>query len=79
MDCNASSMEPYPQYYAYQLLASSSYLGLEEGGRMAASGRALNDTIGIDGDCVLHREERRNCDHQSDGHQLYPGHNRSEE
>jgi PKD repeat protein len=37
MDCNASSMEPYPQYYAYQLLASSSYLGLEEGGRMAAS------------------------------------------
>ena len=78
MDCNASSMEPYPQYYAYQLLASSSYLGWK---KVAAwrFGKPCNDTIGIDGDCVLHREERRHCDYQSDGHQLYPGHNRSEE
>jgi len=26
---------PYPQYYAYQLLASSTYLGLSAGGYMA--------------------------------------------
>lgn len=37
MDCNTSQMEPYPQYYLYQLLASNNYLGLEEGGYMAAS------------------------------------------
>jgi hypothetical protein len=40
MDCQytqGSTPEPYPQYYAYQLMASPSYLGLNSGGYMAAS------------------------------------------
>jgi hypothetical protein len=37
MDCNPSVMDPYPQFYAYQLFASSDYLDLQAGGHMAAS------------------------------------------
>ncbi|HEV2464435.1 MAG TPA: choice-of-anchor D domain-containing protein [Acidobacteriaceae bacterium] len=40
MDCQYTTNTtpvPYPQYYAYQLMASSSYLGLNSGGYMAAS------------------------------------------
>jgi hypothetical protein len=39
MDCshNSGAPVPYPQYYAYQLMASSSYLGMNDGGNMATS------------------------------------------
>ena len=38
MDCNyptGSTPQPYPQYFLYQLLGASNYLGLENGGHMA--------------------------------------------
>jgi hypothetical protein len=52
MDCshNSGAPVPYPQYYAYQLMASSSYLGMNDGGNMATSissvpaGRGLTAT-----------------------------------
>jgi hypothetical protein len=37
MDCNTTNMQPYPQFYAFELLAAADYLGLSAGGRMAAS------------------------------------------
>jgi len=40
MDCQysqGSTPEPYPQYYAYQLMASPNYLAINSGGYMAAS------------------------------------------
>jgi Glycosyl hydrolases family 39 len=39
MDCshNSGAPVPYPQYYAYQQMASSSYLGMNQGGYMASS------------------------------------------
>ena len=39
MDCghDSGAPEPYPQYYAYQLMASSDYLGMNDGGNMATS------------------------------------------
>jgi len=40
MDCPYASTgtpQAYPQYYAYQLLAATQYLGLQNGGHMAAS------------------------------------------
>ena len=40
MDCNLSTDQdpaPYPQYFAYQLMASGDYLGMNQGGYMAAS------------------------------------------
>jgi hypothetical protein len=40
LDCNyseGSTPQPYPQYYAFQLLASPNYLGLVSGGFMAKS------------------------------------------
>jgi hypothetical protein len=40
MDClysTGATPVPYPQYYAYQLLASNQYLGLSQGGYMAKS------------------------------------------
>ncbi len=36
--------QPYPQYYAYQLMSSSSYLGLVSGGYMAASVTPIGGT-----------------------------------
>lgn len=51
MDCQysqgSSTTEPYPQYYAYQLMASSQYLGLNAGGYLAASISPPNDVGGI--------------------------------
>jgi hypothetical protein len=37
MDCASSAFQPYPQFYAYQLLADPNYLGLSSGGTMAKS------------------------------------------
>ena len=40
MDCpypNPSSPQPYPQYFLYQLLGSTNYLGLQNGGYMAST------------------------------------------
>ena len=38
MDCTYSTNpQPYPQYFLYQLMGSSSYLGLQNGGYMAQS------------------------------------------
>jgi len=37
MDCNSTVKEPYPQFFAYELFASSEYLDLQAGGHMAAS------------------------------------------
>jgi len=36
MDCNPASYDPYPQYYAFKLFASPSYLNLQAGAKMAA-------------------------------------------
>jgi hypothetical protein len=50
MDCDGSSYAAYPQLYTYKLFASSSYLGLEAGGHMAASVTPLppiNTTLGF--------------------------------
>ena len=51
MDCQyplGTPPVPYPQYYAYQLMASSSYLGLNSGGYMAASVSPGSDGGGIE-------------------------------
>ncbi len=37
MDCSSAVFEGYPQFYAYQLLAGSNYLGLSGGGTLARS------------------------------------------
>ncbi len=40
MDCTyptSGSPQPYPQYFLYQLMGADNYLGLQEGGHMAAS------------------------------------------
>jgi len=39
MDCSTSGgpLQPYPQYYAYQLLAASKFLNMAAGGNMAVS------------------------------------------
>jgi len=44
MDCaySASTAQPYPQYYAYNLLLGSNYLGLGSGGFLAASTPKIN-------------------------------------
>jgi len=48
MDCNNNhEAQPYPQYFAYQLMASSSYLGMNDGGYMAASISPLNHGAGL--------------------------------
>ena len=49
MDCTHASGPPvpYPQYYAYQLMASSSYLGMNDGGHMASSVSSLPAGPGI--------------------------------
>lgn len=36
MDCNPATMDPYPQYYAFKLFASPSYLNLQAGAKMAS-------------------------------------------
>jgi hypothetical protein len=47
MDCNPSVMEPYPQFYAFKLFASSEYLGLQAGGHMAVSVSPASTTTGL--------------------------------
>ena len=50
MDCSysrGSTPQPYPQYYTFQLLASSNYLGLSEGGYMAPTVTPPNGGGGI--------------------------------
>lgn len=49
MDCSHASGAPvpYPQYYAYQLMASSSYLGMNQGAHMASSISSLPAGRGI--------------------------------
>lgn len=47
MDCNASVLEPYPQFYAYELFASPDYLDLQAGGHMAASVSPASTTAGL--------------------------------
>jgi hypothetical protein len=50
MDCDysrGSSPQPYPQYYTFQLLASSNYLGLSAGGYMAPTVTPPNGGGGI--------------------------------
>lgn len=36
MDCNPATYDPYPQYYAFKLFASPSYLNLQAGAKMAS-------------------------------------------
>jgi hypothetical protein len=47
MDCNPASLDPYPQFYAYKLFASSQYLDLQKGGHMAASVSPASTTSGL--------------------------------
>lgn len=49
MDCSHSSATPlpYPQYYAYELMASPQYLGMNAGGYMAASVSPLPSASGV--------------------------------
>ncbi len=49
MDCSHTSGAPvpYPQYYAYQLMASTNYLGMNDGGYMAASAASAPAGRGI--------------------------------
>jgi hypothetical protein len=47
MDCNPSTTDPYPQFYAYKLFASSQYLDLQKGGHMAASVSPASTTSGL--------------------------------
>ena len=50
MDCTypaGSTPQPYPQYFAYQLYGSPSYLGLQNGGYMAASSYPGNMGAGL--------------------------------
>ena len=48
MNCDASATDPYPQYYAYKLFASSDYLDLQAGGHLAASVSPASTTSGLD-------------------------------
>jgi hypothetical protein len=50
MDCAISPSHaptPYPQFYAYQLMASSEYLGLNSGGYLAASVTPASAAAGL--------------------------------
>jgi Glycosyl hydrolases family 39 len=47
MDCNPSKLQLYPQFYAYELLASPAYLGLSKGGHMARSASPVNTQSGL--------------------------------
>jgi hypothetical protein len=47
MNCDTSAFDLYPQYYAYMLMASPSYLALSEGGHMAASVSDANTQTGL--------------------------------
>jgi Glycosyl hydrolases family 39 len=47
MNCDPGSLDLYPQYYTYKLLASSNYLGLSAGGHMAVTVSPANTQSGL--------------------------------
>jgi Glycosyl hydrolases family 39 len=47
MNCDPTSLHLYPQFYAFQLMASSNYLGLNQGGHMASSVSSANTQSGL--------------------------------
>lgn len=47
MDCNPSVIEPYPQFFAFELFASPDYLDLQAGGHMAVSVSPASTTNGL--------------------------------
>jgi Glycosyl hydrolases family 39 len=47
MNCDSSTLDLYPQYYSYQLLASAGYLGLSAGGHMAKKVTPVNTESGL--------------------------------
>jgi len=47
MDCNASVLEPYPQFYAFKLFASPEYLDLQAGAHMAHWVSPASTTSGL--------------------------------
>jgi hypothetical protein len=47
MNCDASALDLYPQYYSYELLASATYLGLSAGGHMAKKVTPVNTQSGL--------------------------------
>jgi hypothetical protein len=47
MNCDSSTLDLYPQYYSYQLLASVGYLGLSGGGHMAKKVSPVNTQTGL--------------------------------
>ncbi|HUK24897.1 MAG TPA: hypothetical protein VLV49_09980 [Terriglobales bacterium] len=47
MNCDSTSLHFYPQYYAFQLIASNSYLGLSGGGHLASSVSSANTQSGL--------------------------------
>ncbi|HUA15075.1 MAG TPA: hypothetical protein VMG31_07245 [Verrucomicrobiae bacterium] len=47
MNCDSSSLDLYPQFFAYKLLASPNYLGLSQGGHMAQSVSPVNTQTGL--------------------------------
>lgn len=47
MNCASGTLDLYPQYYAYKLLASPSYLGLSAGGHMALKVTPVNTQTGL--------------------------------
>jgi PKD domain/Glycosyl hydrolases family 39 len=47
MDCNSTVKDPYPQFFVYELFASSDYLDLQAGGHMAASVSPGSTTNGL--------------------------------
>lgn len=47
MNCDPSTLTLYPQFYALSLITSPSYLGLSEGGHMAASVSPINTQSGL--------------------------------
>jgi hypothetical protein len=47
MNCDSTSLSLYPQFYGFKLMASSSYLGLNQGGHMATSVSSANTQSGL--------------------------------
>jgi len=47
MNCDNSSLDLYPQFYSYKLMASTSFLGLTSGGHMARKVSPVNTQSGL--------------------------------
>ncbi len=65
---------PYPQYYAFDLLASPTYLGLVNGGHMAKTISPPSGGGGTGDHSVLHRHPGCGGDHQPHFHFLPANH-----